>query len=424
MSDLAPKSFSMTSALLKFLPWRATGGSNPYSRKRSFSRLSVALFSIFLSLTTFSEASGSTPDAAPVNKDIIHGIELLYDLEFDLAENLFYKVIAENPKEPIGYFYLAMVNWSRLASGFWTDEVVKQYGKRIDRAIAIAKKKIELREADSLTYLYLGGALGFKGRFQLMKRKWLSSFFLATAAIEALKSCRRMDPENRDVFFGLGIFDYYTAKLSGALKFLTYLLLHKGNKEEGLRKLHVAADESAYSSVEAKSLLLHIDLFLEGRYEEALHLAQELSDRFRNDPRNKFLQGVAYVQLGRQSEYEKTIQYFRDRSREAGTPGKSLFWENWALYLEASYCLLNSQSDVARSKLNTILSTADPSIAPFMIGWPLLKTGMSHDLDGDREEALEHYKRVLEMENSAGAQFLALKYRDEPAKKRDPFLGY
>ena len=172
----------------------------------------------------------------PVNKDIIRGIDLLYDWDFEGAEALFYKLIMESPEDPMGYFYLAMVSWSRLASGFWTEEMVAQYGRRIDRSIDVAKKAVKKNENDCFAHFYLGGALGFQGRFKLMERKYLSSFFLAQDAVKALKISRKICPDNQDVLFGLGIFDYSTANLSGVLKFLSYLLVHRGDKKEGLRK--------------------------------------------------------------------------------------------------------------------------------------------------------------------------------------------
>ncbi len=197
------------------------------------------------------------------DKDIVTGIDLLYKLQFDDAENLFRKVIAESPDKPCGYFYLAMVTWSRMVAGFWSPVTIKEYKERIDRTVEVARARIENDVADSDDFFYLGGALGFLGRFELMRGKWFSSFLVAKKAIKALKTCHKMDPDNRDVLLGLGTFDYYTARLSGVLKFLSYFFLHKGNKEEGLRKLHLAAEEAIYSGSEAKSVLVHIYLFFE-----------------------------------------------------------------------------------------------------------------------------------------------------------------
>jgi hypothetical protein len=59
-----------------------------------------------------------------------------------------------------------------------------------------------------------------------------------------------------------------------------------------------------------------------------------------------------------------------------------------------------------------------------MIAFPILKKGMSYDLEGQRDKALEHYHEVLKMDNGAGAQFLAQKCIDAAPKKEDPFIGY
>jgi hypothetical protein len=99
-------------------------------------------------------------------------------------------------------------------------------------------------------------------------------------------------------------------------------------------------------------------------------------------------------------------------------------WQNQALYLEASYHLFRDQPGRARDKLDAILAQVDPITEPAMVAWPLLKKGMSFDLEGEREKALEIYRSILTMPNGAGAQFLAEKGIDEAIKKGDPFLGY
>ena len=382
----------------------------------------LALSLVFLLLQA-SNGNSETPHIRDEN--VILGIEHLYNSEFEKAEKIFYRVVEKHPKNPIGYFYLAMVTWSRLASGFWSKDVVKEYDKRINKAIAIARKRIENEETDSYVYFYLGGALGFKGRIRLMERRWIASFFLALEAVDALKTCLRINPNNRDVLFGLGIFDYYTARLSGALRFWTYLLIRKGDKVEGLRKLHIAADEAPYSSIEAKSLLAHIYLFLETRHQhKALPLAIELSERFPQNPRHHFLKGVSYFRMGKDAAYREVADQLRKRSTRESSKTRVLIWRNQARYLEASYYLFHGQHDMAESKLASILAQVDPSTDPIMSVFPILKKGMIADIDGDREQALTYYKDILKMKNGAGAQFFAEKFIKEPAKKGDPFLGY
>ena len=129
----------------------------------------------------------SNNQGAKAHTEVIRGINLLYNENFNEAEDLFLKVVNESTGRPVGYFYLAMVTWSRLAFGFWSPATVREYKERIDRTIQVAETRIENNVADSYDYFYLGGALGFKGRFELMKRKWVSSFFLARDA-----GCRRV----------------------------------------------------------------------------------------------------------------------------------------------------------------------------------------------------------------------------------------
>jgi len=372
------------------------------------------------------EKAGDQPgfNHSQANSRVLTGIHLLYNLQFEDAEAIFQQVIAESPDRPVGYFYLAMVTWSRMVAGFWSPDTVAEYKERIDRTVKVANNRIKNHIADSYDYFYLGGALGFLGRFELMKAEWLSSFLTAKKAIKALKTCLKKDPENRDVLLGLGLFDYYTARLSGVLKFLSYLLLHKGDREEGLRKLHIAAEEATYSGTEAKSVLLHIYLFLEEECSKALPLARDLGEKYKQDPTYKLFEGFACVRLGLWHEYQKIISYMRQRSREADSGTTARLWLRRSIYLESIHDLFNGHYPDARSKLMEILKLSDPENDPAMIAWPIVKIGMSYDLEGNRPAAKEYYQKALSLENGSGAQFMAEKCLEDPPKEKEPIIGY
>jgi tetratricopeptide (TPR) repeat protein len=364
--------------------------------------------------------------AEMANQDLLKGIHLLYNWHFDEAQALFRELARSSPDDPAPFFYLAMVTWSRLASGFWSPAEVEEYGDRIDRTVEVAKKRISKGLGDASDYLYLGGALGFKGRFELMEGNWLSSFFLALDAIDALKTCHRMDPENRDVLLGLGIFDYYTAHLSGVLKFLSYLLIHPGNKEEGLRKLTLAAREATYSATEAKSVLLHNYLFLEEDFKKAMELADELTRQYPRNYRYWLLLGVCQVRLQMEEEEQGTIEFLKDRSRDlAFTLEERAVWLRRSTYLEGIRHAYAGDCQGARGKFRSLVDDPDPVHDPAMVAWPLLKIAMCYDLEQQRQKAKKIYQQILDMENGAGAQFLATKYLlSDPPRTGDPFLGY
>jgi len=373
----------------------------------------------------FAEVQPSTmARSVRADPDILKGIDRMYERRFDDAEKVFSKVIAERPGQAAGYFYLAMVSWSRLAAGFWSADVEEEFEERIDRAVEVAERNIDNGQGDSYDFFYLGGALGFKGRYELMKDNWFASFFLAKDAVDALKTCIQMDPDNKDVLFGIGTFDYYTARFSGIKKFLAYLLLHEGNRAEGLRKLTIASKEALYSATESKSMLLHIYLFFEEEFRKALDLATQLAQQYPQNPRFKALEGVAYVRLGMERGVKQTVAGLHRKGSEASSPKEGAVWDRQALYLESIHSLFQGRCPEARELLQRILDQRDPETDPAMIGWPLMKIGMSYDIDGHREEAVAYYRQVLELENGGGAQVLAERFLSSPPAKGDPFLGY
>jgi tetratricopeptide (TPR) repeat protein len=403
----------------------------PFSHKRYLPFILIGLAIAFFLFSIIDQRTlakrPKTPDsivAGRYNQDILNGINLLYDRKFKESEKIFRKVISENPDKPVGYFYLAMVSWSRLASGFWSPSSVKEYKKRIEKTIEISKARIDDGKAISDDYFYLGGALGFNGRFELMRENWLNSFFLAREAIDALETSYEKNPNNKDVLLGIGTFDYYTARLSGILKFLSYLLVHKGDTAEGLRKLKEAAEKAVYSGTEAKSTLLHIYVFIEEDFVKAKKIAEELVRKYEHNPRFKVLLGVCQLRLGLEKEFVETLRNLRKRSTLSNYSPKALMWEKRALYLEATRFLYEKKYVEARLKLVKILKNPDGKNDPLMIAWPLVKIGMSYQLEKAHERAERYYNRVINMKNGAGAQFLAKRLLNNPPKKDDPFIGY
>ncbi|PIX18167.1 MAG: hypothetical protein COZ70_15600 [Deltaproteobacteria bacterium CG_4_8_14_3_um_filter_51_11] len=356
--------------------------------------------------------------------NIIKGIDMLYSSRFDEAEELFHRMASAYPSVPAPHFYMAMVSWSRLATGFWSKAMVEQFRERLDKAIDIAGSRVDEVPGDAENHLFLGGALGFKGRFELMKENWFPSFILASDAVDHLNRCLKIDPTNKEVLLGLGIYEYYTAKMSGILKFLTYLLIRKGGKEKGLKKLHTAAADAIYSASEAKSTLVHIYMFMEEDYEKALSLVSDLVARYPETTRYHFLKGVCHIFKGEEDAYKETLSTLISRKNIIASQSEAMKWERVADYLSVTYAMIKNDLDSAILYLERLREKADPEGDPAMVAWPLLKTAMVYDLRGEREKAVGIYHSILNMDNGSGAQFLAKRYLSAPLRKGDPFIGY
>ena len=163
---------------------------------------------------------------------------------------------------------------------------------------------------------------------------------------------------------------------------------------------------------------------MEDDHRKALPLAREMAEKFDRNPRYKFLEGVTYVMLNMDPEYRQVVEYLRNKGESFDSKSHSFIWINQAHYLEACYDLFHFSYNEARIKLTRVLEQSDPLSDPAMVAWPLLKIGMSYDLEGKRERALEYYSRIRNMENGSGAQFLAEKFMEDPVTSGDNFIAY
>ena len=164
-------------------------------------------------------------------------------------------------------------------------------------------------------------------------------------------------------------------------------------------------------------------MFLEEDFLKALALIKDLTKKYPESPRHWILLGVCYIRLGMDHEYHRTVSLLRRKSPQVKGYEAGI-WLRRAIYLETVYDLYHAQYAPARAKLKNILKAPDPTKDPAMIAWPLLKIGMSYDLEGNRAQALEYYRQVSKMENGSGAQFLVKKLLEDPPKENDPFIGY
>ena len=143
-------------------------------------------------------------------------------------------------------------------------------------------------------------------------------------------------------------------------------------------------------------------LFLEEDFPKALMLAEELDRRYERNFRFKVLSGVSSIRMGLEGEYRRILGNLSERGMRSSSLQTSLRWKRRALYLESIYHLYGGSFDEAREKIGSILRYQDPLDDPMMIAWPLVKMGISYDLEGKREDAIKYYNRVTKMKNGSG----------------------
>jgi tetratricopeptide (TPR) repeat protein len=122
--------------------------------------------------------------------------------------------------------------------------------------------------------------LGAEGMVHLQDKEYLDSYSKGKSAVAALEKSLQIDPANYDAYLGLGLFEYYCSKLTGAIKVLAWLIGFSGNSEKGLEYVTKALTHGKYSEGAAKVFLAHAYIQYEGKVEEGMELTRNLRARY------------------------------------------------------------------------------------------------------------------------------------------------
>ena len=206
--------------------------------------------------------------------------------EYDKAVGNASLLIRLYPKEPFPRFLLTTIYMYILRS-YWdfpTDEQYEIYKRKFSIAAADARKACdEYPVQNAMIYFVRGMVLGVEGMVHLQDKEWLDSYSKGKSAVAALEKSLEIDPTNYDAYLGLGMFEYYCSKLSGAVKILAWVVGFSGNSEKGIEYVTKAMTHGRYAEGSAKVFLAYAYIQFEDKLDEGVELAKTLRVQY---PRN------------------------------------------------------------------------------------------------------------------------------------------
>jgi tetratricopeptide (TPR) repeat protein len=172
-------------------------------------------------------------------------------------------------------------------------------------------------------WFYLGGALGARAQWQVLRDERLAAARSGKRIKAALERALELDPSLHDANAGIGLYRYYAAVAPAALRMLRwFLLLPGGDRAEGLAQLR-GVSSSGDSSTGATRLLrdeaeyqLHtIELWYEQQPERAVVLLRGLDARHPRNPH--FLQLVAEIEDYHLRDFDASRRSYEELLRRA-----------------------------------------------------------------------------------------------------------
>ncbi len=391
-------------------------------------RIGVLLASAIFALLALPSVSNGQwiLQSGKMDQQVRRGEELVYNMDYQAATQVFDSIIAENPEHPAGYFYSAMVEFWRAVTNPDNTTYDARYRAKLQQALDRSDTLLAHNELDLAGIFYKGASLGMRARIFAIRPNWSDAIGImlgdAREGIKYLNKIEELIPSNSDILFGRGLYNYYVEAIKDDEPFLRPLigLFATGNKRVGLAMLEQAAKTASYAKVEAQYELMKLYYIYEKQYAKAYELAQSLANRYPNNV--QFLHYLAYsqVSLGMTEKYDSTYRVVLARAREK-REGYTIRQAREAMHFLGQAQLMSPYGNLD-SALYFLYNSdlLSRTISPNEMQWWLtreeLLMGQAYDSKNDRPRAIQMYKRVLDLpdfngDHAAAERFLQMPYR-------------
>ena len=362
------------------------------------------------------EGASSILDENFVRKAGTKGLADLYGMQFEQAKGHFNKIDQRYPNHPVGPFLKGLNLWWTimldLTDTSHDEAFIEQMNIVIERCNALLEQDSDHFDAA----LFKAAAHGFLARLHSNRSRWWKTIRNGQKAINYVQKIEEVAPERGDYLFGPGMYDYYAAVLAEeyTLSQAIMWMLPDGNKERGLRRLREAATNGRYVKTEAIYFLAKIHYLYEDDYRGSRKWTTRLRERHPNNPFFHALEGRVYARWGRWNQARTVFQSVLKRCK-AGETGYNTHMEEIArLYLARDRLYQDQYQESLHhlAELEQLTSRDIEDTRYRMLGY--LYQGMVYDALGNRELAVNRYRKVLAMEDAAGAHDRARDYLDAP----------
>ncbi len=349
---------------------------------------------------------------------ISSGINQIYSIDFNSAENTFSQVIKEYPKHPAGKFFNAMIVWWKIMLDLDNEYYDDLFYSKLEDVIDFCDDILDDYPNNADAVFFKGGAYGFRGRLLAFRESWFKAALDGKEALPLVKKTYELDHSNVDVQLGFGIYNYYIDIIPEkypAVKTLT-TFFPKGDKTKGLKQLNYVATNGKYTKIETKYFLCGIYYQYEHDYTSALSIINELCSSFPNNPAFEKYKGRILIAQKNFIDSEKlhnsilnkcNLNYlgYNKRMRREANYYLGLINFNSKKYSEAvtyfeeskNISLQIDKNKDTELKVNSILFLA-----------------MCYDAINDTKKSAKLYNMVLDLDDKNNSHEKAEKYLENP----------
>ncbi|MEW5978532.1 MAG: hypothetical protein AB1898_22275 [Acidobacteriota bacterium] len=264
--------------------------------------------------------AGQTPFALTpdVDRIIRSGLDHMYHLDLQAADRQFDELVRRFPDHPIGYMYKAELVWWQALRDKNNKKLQDRFDEYTDKAIDAGNALIKKSPGDFHGHLYLASAYGNRTRFKVtVTKSYFGAMRSGMKGNDQNQQACALRPNYVDCLIGIGAYNYFAGSLPAVIKPFAWMLGARGDREQGLKQLELAAAKGEYGQTEAKIVLLGV-YYNEKRFDDYHRLLTALIDQY---PSNH----VFYMWLAdffiNQQKLDEGIQYFSNLIKKGHSQG-------------------------------------------------------------------------------------------------------
>lgn len=344
------------------------------------------------------------------------GLDLLYDMRFEEAAAVFDRIDRMYPRHPIGPFLQSLNTWWEILLDLSDTSHDRAFYRAMDEVIERSDRMLKQDERSFDAMFFKGAALGFRGRLRSNRGDWFKAAMDGKRAMDYVLAVAERAPENDDFIFGKGLYDYFAAVVPDRYPYVKPVMAFfpNGDRELGLAELERTAEDGHFIQTEAAYFLLQIYYVFERDYRKSLEYVTWLRERHPNNAYFHTIEGRVRARWGdwdrSEAVFDEVLQRYRQRrpGYNAAMAEQALYYVARAAMIDGDYrraltFLLQLEALAARREDDTYFKTLGR-----------LRQGMVYDALGQRRQAEQRYRQVLEMKDWAGSRDRAERYLKRP----------
>ncbi|MGB9665207.1 MAG: tetratricopeptide repeat protein [Ignavibacteria bacterium] len=388
-------------------------------------KITIVLVLLSLLSFNFSNATQNFSDStrfvhtADFDARVKKGIDHIYNIQFDSAETVFKKLMLDYPDSPAGRFFLAMIDWWKIAIDPDNESLDNLFFEKLEDVIYHCDQILKIDDKNLDAIFFKGGAIGFRGRLRGLRDSWIKAADDGREALPLLQLAWSIDSTNYDLLFGMGIYNYFAEVIPDEFPYVKPLMIFfpKGNKKLGIQQLQIASEKAKYASTESMYFLLYIFYHYEEDIFQARKYASILHEKYPFNPIFHRYLGRTYIRYGDYKTASDIFKEIYDRSEKGFSGYTKNAMREAAYYIGMNYRFEGKYDSSAFffKKCVDISKEIDKrgDESGFQ-SYAALNLGMVYDLMGRRDEAIEAYKYVLSIKNWSDAHSSAERYIQKP----------